>query len=198
MRNHILCLAAVILVWLPISSFAQTITLEGGGGYFPQNSTAAFGVSVQIPVYDKFSLYGSLTRLTTNDPRRAASANDALQRFAANRDAFVFADNVVFGPFWGNQLLSLGVTYTLGKVENFTFDVGAGWCDIERSYLWASLNMPDNLEYRETPTPFIYQSVTVFGLAHYALSPAFSLQGKLAFYGTTHGLVTVGICWKPF
>lgn len=198
MRNHIIFLLATAFIALPTFCLSQTITLEGGGGYFPQNSTGAFGVAVQVPVFDKFSLYGSLTRLTKNDPRRAASASDAKARFAANPDTFIFSDNVLFGPFWGNQLLSLGVTYTLGKVENFTFDVGAGWCDIERSYLWASLNTSDNLEYSEYPTPFIYQSVTVFGIAHFALSPAFSLQGKLAFYGTTHGLATVGISWKPF
>lgn len=198
MRNHIFSLFTAFFFAIPTFCIAQTITFEGGGGYFPQNVTAAFGVAVQVPVFDKFSLYGSFTRLTMDDPRRAVTISDAKQRYSANPKAFVFSDNNFFGPLWGNQILSLGVTYSVGKVDNFTFDVGAGWCDMERSYLWAFMNIPGNLEYLDRPVPFINQSVTVFGLAHYALSPGFSLQGKLAFYGTTHGLVMVGISWKPF
>lgn len=200
-KIFLLIILACSIATVTININAQTITLEGGGGYIPTTLTPTWGVSLQIPVYDKFAVYGAFTRFTTDDPRRAAAIEDVKRQYPIQNGSdpnFIFPQPPYLGTFWGNQIWSAGVTYTLGQAENFSFDVGAGWCGIQGVGYFPGLGNGNIIVFREAILTLQYQSINAFGLVHYALSPAFSLQGKLAFYGLTHGLAMVGVSWKPF
>ncbi len=203
MKNYPLILL-VILVSLVSSNvaFAQTLTLEGGGGYQPTNITATWGATLQIPIYAGFGIYSSYTRLTTDDPNRSATLDSFRQNYPVTNPrepGFAFPQTSTVGPFWGNQILSAGITYTITTENNFAFDIGAGWCAIEGFTITPAIFAIDNrLRFPEASYLLRYQSMMGFGAVKYKLGSAFSLQGKIAFYGLTHGLAMLGISWHPF
>lgn len=203
MKNYPL-IALVILAFLVSSNVisAQILTLEGGGGYQPTNTTTSFGATLQIPIYAGFGIYGSYVRIVNDDPRRAAWIEDVKRRYpiqSSNDLNFVFPNTGSGGPFWGNTILSAGLTYTFALGNNFSIDIGAGWCSLEGVTITPSVLVVANntLNYPESPFPFV-QTATAFGAVKYKLGSAFSLQGKIAFYGLTHGLGMIGISFHPF
>lgn len=180
---------------------AQTLTLEGGGGFLPTNPTTSWGLTLQIPVYAGFGLYGSWTRLIADDPRRASSVEEIKRLYpilSSSDPNFVFPQTSTLGPFWGNQLLSAGITYTIPMEGNLAFDIGAGWCAIEGVTITPAIFVGNILRFPESPYFMQYQSFTAFGAVKYKLGSAFSVQGKISAFGLTHGLAMVGISWHPF
>lgn len=195
-------LSLIIAIFACTSLSAQSLTLEGGGGYQPTNLTASWGATLQIPIYAGFGIYGSYTRLTTDDPNRAEKLDFFRQNYPVTNPrepGFAFPQTSTVGPYWGNQILSAGVTYTITTESNVAFDIGAGWCAIEGVTITPAVFAIDNrLRFPEYAYAFRFQTATGFGAVKYKLGSAFSLQGKIAFYGLTHGLGTIGISFHPF
>ncbi|MCU0426620.1 MAG: hypothetical protein MUF71_13435 [Candidatus Kapabacteria bacterium] len=199
MKKYLLAMA--IFVSFGSYSSAQILTLEGGGGFLPTNPTTSWGLTLQIPVYAGFGLYGSWTRLVADDPRRASSVEDVKRRYpilSSSDPNFVFPQTSTLGPFWGNQLLSAGITYTIPTDGNLAFDIGAGWCAIEGVTITPAIFVGNILRFPESPYAMQYQSFTAFGAVKYKLGSAFSVQGKISAFGLTHGLAMLGISWHPF
>lgn len=184
----------------------------------PTTLTPTWGVSLQIPIYAGFGIYGSYTRLTATDPNKTATLNFFQQKYPITNPmdpGFVFPRTADTGFFWGNQVFTLGITYKIYDAGNFAFDIGAGWSGFQALNIIPVLR-DNGLVFQEQSGLLQYQGASLFALAYYKLSKEFSLQGKCSLYGLTrsstpalsereqqiypltHGALMVGISFHPF
>jgi hypothetical protein len=216
-RRYFLSLA-LILLFLDVDVAAQRLTVEGGAGFMPTNFTSSWGVSLQIPIYDKFSVYAAYTRLLSDDPRRLGEVEKLKTQYpiVSSLDPnFVFPRTAALGFYWGNQILTADIAYTLYNSNGISFDIGLGWAGIQAVDIYPVLR-GSNLVYQEQFPALQYQGINLVGLLHYNLSKEFSFEGKCAFYGLvnsvtrvlsekdgnvyplTHGLFMLGVSVHPF